>query len=147
MGRIDDPELGKLVAEWSDTLLNALDEVGRQKWPPFKERRGLLAQPRQIIPFSLEGPVQIGSQVCWALSHIQEPSTFDETGALSPGRREYWLIGLCPGRPVVMTIEGAQTVSVTLDTQADWRAALEQAVRTGPKLQTFYGNKGPLSHR
>jgi len=147
MGRIEDPELQILSAQWSQLIVDALDKIGREMWPPFRERRGLLAQSRQVIPYSLEGPTVIAEQLFWAVSHITRPSAFDDKGNLSRGERAYWVISLKPGSPPIMTVEGAQAISLPLDPTTDWQSSLNRVVQGGPKVETFYGNKGPLSHR
>jgi hypothetical protein len=147
MGRIDDAACQKLADAWSVRLLNALDELGCKTWPPFTAKRGFLAKPQEITPYSLEGPVQINGQVCWAVAHVRRPSSFSVAGTLSPGECDFWLIRLRPGDPPIMTIEGAETTSVAVSVGTDWQGVLEQAATAGPKREQFYGNKGPLRHR
>jgi hypothetical protein len=147
MGRIEDPELQLLSAQWSQQIFDALNRIGREIWPPFKERRGLLAQSRQVIPYSVEGPTVIAGQLFWAVSHTTRPSAFDDYGNLTPGERAFWVICVKPGSPPIMIVDGAQVISLPLDPTADWQSALNQAVQDGPKVESFYGNKGPLSHR
>lgn len=147
MGRIDDPELQRLIALWSEVILRELDRIGQQHWPPFKEKRGLLGKPREIIPYSVEGPRLLGARVCWALSHVRKPSSFDLTGSLLPGERAFWLLALQPGDPASLTIEGSQTIHLALTAVEDLQEALNRASLAGPKVEDFYGNKGPLNHR
>ena len=147
MGRINDPDCQRLAEEWSDRLLSALDDIGCRTWPPFIVKRGFLAKPQEITPYSLEGPVQIGAQVCWSVAHVRRPSTFNEMGILSPGERDFWFVCLRPGSPPTLTIEGAEVVRISLVAETDVQAALDQATDAGPKREEFYGNKGPLRNR
>ena len=147
MGRINDPDCQRLAEEWSDRLLTALDDIARNRWPPFIIKRGFLAKPQEITPYSLEGPVQMDAQVCWSVAHVRRPSTFNETGILSPGERDFWFVSLRPGSPPTLTIEGAKLFSLSLVAETDVQAALDRAAAAGPKHEDFYGNKGPLRHR
>ena len=147
MGQIQDPALQSLSVAWSQTFLDALDRIGREAWPLFKERRGLLGQSRTVIPYTLEGSIAVAGQVFWAVTHVSRPSGFDASGDLLRGERAYWLISLRPGGPPMMTIEGSKVINFPLDPSTDWQALLNQAVQAGPKVEEFYGNKGPLSHR
>ena len=147
MGRISDPLHQKLAEDWSERILSALNDLGTRTWPPFTVKRGFLAKPQVITPYSLEGPVPMGGKLCWAIAHIRRPSTFSVAGALSPGEREFWLVSLNPGSPPAISIEGAQVVTLSLDTESDLQTALNQAAAVGPKREEFYGNKGPLRHR
>lgn len=147
MGRISDPTYQKLAEDWSERILSALDDLGSRTWPPFKIKRGFLAKPQVITPYSMDGPVQVGEQLCWTVAHIRRPSTFSVMGALSPGEREFWLVSVTPGSPPHISIEGAQVVYKVLDTEVDFQNALDQAAVAGPKREEFYGNKGPLRHR
>ncbi|HEC23730.1 MAG TPA: hypothetical protein ENI95_12530 [Chloroflexi bacterium] len=147
MGRIRKPELQTLADEWSPVVRELLDQLGKKIWPPKKERPSLLQKPRLITRYSLEGPAQRGNELAWALSHTTRPSSFDDTGRLTEGEREFWLVTLRPGDPPTFRIEGAQVIAdIPADREA-LRKALRRARKMGPKVQTFYGNKGPLSHR
>ena len=147
MGRISDPACQKLAEDWSERILSALDELGRQTWPPFTVKRGFLAKPQIITPYSLDGPVQIGGLVCWAIAHISRPSTFNVVGNLSAGERDFWLVCLKPGSPPTLSVEGAKAVSREFAAETDLQTTLAQVAASGPKREEFYGNKGPLRHR
>src|SRR5262245_25437434 len=127
MGRISDPDCQKLADEWSLFVIAALDDLGRKTWPSFTVKRGLLAKPQEITPYSLDGPVQTGGQVCWAVAHIRRPSAFSSSGALSSGEREFWLIKINPGSPPALTVEGADIISTPLLAESDLQIALNQA--------------------
>ena len=145
MGRISDPPLRALAKTWTPVVFEVLDELGKRIWPPVKERPGLLGKPIVITRYSLEGPVQHGDEIVWALSHTSKPSTFDAQGNLTEGERLFWLVHLRTGRALVFRIEGRMIVDGVLANQRDLRDALKQA-EPYPIVETFYGNKGPLRH-
>jgi len=147
MGRISDAACQKLAEDWSERILSALDDLGRQTWPPFTVKRGFLAKPQVITPYSLDGPVQIGGRVCWAIAHINRPSTFNVAGDLSAGERHFWIVSLKPSSPPIFSVEGTEEFSRELVAETDLQTALTQAAAAGPKREEFYGNKGPLRHR
>lgn len=147
MRRIHEPELKALVEAWSPLVRAALEELGSQVWPPLQQKRGLLRKPNLIPRCLVEGPVRRGHEVRWALSHTSQPSTFDAQGNLTKGQRAYWIVGLVTGELPHLWVEGAgRTDPIPADLDA-LRQALEKALAEGPCLNTFYGNKGPLSHR
>ena len=147
MGRISDPACQELAEDWSERILSALDDLGQKTWPSITVKRGFLAKPQVIVPYTLEGPMEISGRVCWAIAHIHHPSTFSVAGTLSAGERDFWMVSLRPGSPPSVTIEGAKVVDRHLSEERDWQAALDQAAAAGPKREEFYGNKGPLRHR
>jgi hypothetical protein len=121
--------------------------MGKQVWPPFREKQGLFQKARMIDRFLIEGPVQRGSELWWAISHTNSPSTFDDEGNLTKGKRECWVLSLKDSPLVVLRIEGAAIQSVHLDSPATLRNTLDEARKKGPREDVFYGNKGPLSQR
>lgn len=143
MGRIS-PELESLADEWSPIVIDLLKRLGQDIWPIKKRRRSLFAKAETVIPYSIEGAVQQGGALRWSVFHTSRPSAFDDRGMLSKGQREYWLITLDSGLFTIEGLEIIRDVPVTVD-------ALTQAVtiaqQFGPKVEAFYGNKGPLSHR
>jgi hypothetical protein len=148
MGRIHEPGLRTLAEQWSPVVVDALSELGLQTWPPIKERQHLLAKPRTIQRFLIEGPARRGEGIVWALSHTSKPSYFDSQGRLTEGERKYWLVTLRTDQePPAFEIQGAQTTNgIPLEEQA-LAAAVKNAGKAGPKIDNFYGNKGPISHR
>ncbi len=146
MGRIVDRNLQALADQWSPTVRELLDEIGRQTWPPLKQRRGILGGSVLISRYSLEGPVQRNGELFWALSHTSKPSSFDDRGVLSEGERQFWLLALHPGDPPCFRLEGAAVHDSVPANAVVLREALHRARQAGPKIEAFYGNKGPLSH-
>jgi len=147
MGRIREPELQGLAEQWSSTVYEMLRSLGDQRWPPKKIRRGLFSRPEIIQRYTVDGPTQWGNTLVWAVSHTSRPSAFDDSGNLTKGEREFWIIKLDRGPTPLFSIEGAEILS---DIAADRNAlseALEQAQRSGPRVEEYFGNKGPLSHR
>lgn len=147
MGRIHNPALQTLADQWSDVITELLDRLGEQTWPPRKIRRGLLKKPEIVKRHLVEGPAQRGQGLVWALSHTSRPSSFDEEGNLSQGERHYWLLYLEVDSPPIFRIEGAGNVDDVPASRQNLERALEAARQQGPKIELFYGNKGPLSHR
>ncbi len=147
MGRIRQPELRDLADKWKPTVHELLDEMGRRTWRPKKERNWLFGETRVILRHSLEGPLPRGDAVAWALSHTSIPSSFDAQGTLSEGLREYWILSLELGPPPTFRIEGAESITNIPADERSLRQALVRARKQGPKVESFYGNKGPLSHR
>lgn len=145
MNGIEDPDLRALAEEWSPLVMELLDALGRAVWPPKKFRRWLLDKPQTLMRYMLEGPARQGDSVVWALSHTSRPSSFDYYGRLTPGERHTWVIRLSPGSQPEFTVEGAQTHDHVPADRDALRAALDAAKSAGPRVQTFYGNKGPLS--
>jgi hypothetical protein len=144
--RIDDLELQALAEQWSPVVIGLLHEIGQRVWPPLKTRRMLVRV--NIVPrYLVEGPAQWGDSLVWAVSHTINPSSFDDQGRLSKGERACWLVMLHPGQPPTFTLEGRQIATGIPAEQDALAPALSQAVQTGPKSETFYGNKGPLSQR
>src|SRR5687768_8825730 len=143
MGQLS-PELQPLADEWSPIVSGLLKRLGQDVWPSRKRRRWLLAKAETVIPYSVEGPSPHAGGLMWSLFHTSRPSAFDDRGMLSKGQREYWLITLESG---FFTIEGAQILSGIPATVDALTQSLIEAQQSGPKVETFYGNKGPLSHR
>jgi hypothetical protein len=121
--------------------------MGKQVWPPFREKQGLFQKARVIDRFLIEGPIQRGGELWWAISHTNSPSTFDDQGNLTKGKRECWVLSLKNGSAVILQIEGATIQSVHLESPKTLRDALDEARKNGPRDDVFYGNKGPLSQR
>lgn len=147
MGRIHEASLKGLVDSLSPVVKAALAALGGQVWPPYQQKRGLLRKPALVPRFMLEGPVQRGDEVLWAVSHTRKPSTFDAHGDLLQGEREYWIVALKAGEPPHFRIEGAGRLDGIAADAASLTEALQKARVEGPKYNTFYGNKGPLSQR
>lgn len=147
MGRIQEADLRSLIEFWSPVVTAALEHMGSQRWPPHQQKQGFLKRPKLIPRFMVEGPVRRGGEVLWAASHTISPSAFDTHGNLSEGRREYWIVALVAGEPPHIRIEGAQTMEGILAESKAFQAALAEALAAGPRNDTFYGNRGPLSHR
>ncbi len=146
MERLDNPALKALADAWSVRVFEQLDQLGREVWPPLRELKGLLPRPRLVERHWVEGPAMLGEGVAWAVSHTVKPSAFDERGRLSQGEREYWLALIRPGSPPLLTIEGAEVTTGPLGGPEALVQMVEQARRFGPRRESFYGNKGPLSH-
>ncbi len=148
MGRIHESGLRRLAEQWSPIVIDTLSGLGTQTWPPVKKRRHILEKPRIIQRFLIEGPASSGQDIIWALSHTSWPSYFDDRGRLTEGERKFWLITLhADQEPPVFEIQGAQTFnSIPLDRQA-FVKAVEKAGQAGPKVDHFYGNKGPITQR
>jgi hypothetical protein len=148
MGRIHESGLRRLAEQWSPIVIDALSELGSQNWPPVTQRRHLLAKPRIIQRFLIEGPAPRGKDIVWAVSHTSKPSYFDDKGRLTEGERKHWLVTLHTGqKPPVFEIQGVQTFNnVPLDKQA-FVEAIKKAGQAGPKIDTFYGNKGPITQK
>jgi len=145
VGRIQEPGLQSLVGFWSPLVKTALEQMGSQNWPPHQERRGFLKRPKPIPRFMIEGPAQRGGEILWAVSHTVSPSAFDQRGRLSQGQREYWIVGLETGGSPRFRIEGAEAIEGIPADQDAFQEALVRALAVGPKQNTFYGNRGPLS--
>jgi hypothetical protein len=140
--------LQSLAKAWSPVVLGALDELGKQSWPPLSERRGLLGKPRPTVTrYTLEGPKQRGNEFVWALSHTSRPSVFDDNGILTIGERHFWLVFLGTGSPSTFRIEGAEGLDEIPAEPQELKIALQRAGEVGPRVESFYGNKGPLTHR
>lgn len=147
MGRIIEPELAALAEKWSGIVRRLLEHIGKEMWPPVKEPQGLLERPRIVQRFVLEGPVRCPEGIAWAVSHTRRPSTFGDDGSLSEGEREFWKVILCVNDPHRFLVQGAQSIEdIALDEEA-LSAALEEATQSGPCIESFYGNRGPLSQR
>jgi hypothetical protein len=147
MGRISNPTLNALADQWSPVVHALLERTGAQHWPAKKERRSWLAKPKKVIRFGIEGPAPYEGGAAWALYHTSRPSTFDAQGVLSEGKRMFWLVELRPSDPPTFSIEGADAINgIPLEERA-LEKALSTAQKTGPKVETFVGNKGPLGHR
>lgn len=148
MGRIHESGLRLLAEQWSPIVINTLSKLGSQTWPPIKQRRHLLAKPRIIQRFLIEGPAPRGKDIVWAVSHTSKPSYFDDKGRLTEGERKYWLVTLQANQePPAFEIRGAQTFNnVPLNEQA-FVEAVRKAGQAGPIIDHFYGNKGPITHR
>lgn len=136
-----------LLEAWSPRVIAALQEIGKQRWPPYQQKQGFLKRPKPIPRFAVEGPVLREGEILWAASHTISPSTFDKRGNLTKGEREYWLIGLSAGELPEFRVEGAQVVGGIPASEDALQAALVEALAAGPRHDTFYGNRGPLSHR
>jgi hypothetical protein len=147
MGRIQEAGLQSLIELWSPVVKAALEQMGNQRWPPLQQKQGLLKRPKPIPRFMVEGPVLRGGEVQWAASHTISPSAFDIRGNLSEGQREYWIVALVAGEPPHIRVEGAQTLEDIPAENKAFQAALAEALAAGPRHDTFYGNRGPLSHR
>ena len=148
MGRIHESGLRLLAEQWSPIVIDTLSELGSQTWPPIKQRRHLLAKPRIIQRFLIEGPAPQGKDIVWAVSHTSKPSYFDDKGRLTEGERKYWLVTLHANQePPAFEIRGAHTFNnVPLNEQA-FVEAVRKAGQAGPKTDHFYGNKGPITQR
>jgi hypothetical protein len=147
MGRIREPELRALAERWSPVVRSLLGELGEKTWPPVKIRYNLLRKPRVIERHLIEGPVWQGRRLAWALSHTNKPSVFDDRGRLTQGERKYWVVALASANPVSFRVEGAGVVEGIPAEESALREAIEAAGRQGPKVGSFYGNKGPLTQR
>jgi hypothetical protein len=147
MGRITEPSLQSLATEWNENVRHELNELGKRRWPPFRESQGLFQRPRIIDRFVLEGPIQRGGELVWSISHTSRPSTFDDNGNLTEGRRECWILAIAKGSPVAFRLEGLTTYTGELTNLKELKVVLERAYKEGPRQDNFYGNKGPLSHR
>lgn len=147
MGRIREPELQALAEKWSPIVTALLDQLGQQVWHPKKVRRSLFVKPQVIIRHLIEGPTQRSGKVLWSLSHTLVPSAFDDSGTLTKGEREYWLVALQQGDPPTFLVSGKETIENIPAGERALEQALKQAQVQGPKVESFYGNKGPLSHR
>jgi hypothetical protein len=146
VGRIDDLELQALAEQWSQIVKELLHEMGQRVWPPLKTRRMLVRV--NIVPrYLVEGPAQWGDSLVWAVSHTINPSSFDDQGRLSKGERACWLVMLHPGPPPTFTLEGRQIATGIAADRDALAQAVNDSVQSGPKSETFYGNKGPLSQR
>jgi len=147
MGRIVDPILKSLSDQWSPLIRRLLDDLGTQAWGTAKKRRGLFKKAESIKRHFVEGPEVWSGKLCWAVSHTSTPSTFDEYGDLSEGKREYWIVRLSVnGDSPTFMIEGKEKIDgIALDSSALY-SAFEQAGKSGPQPDNFYGNKGPLTH-
>jgi hypothetical protein len=147
MGRIHDAELKALTDRWSSLVVRLLTEIAERQWPPRRVRRSLFKKPELVQRYLLEGPVPYRGGVAWAISHTSLPSAFDETGELSEGQREFYLVLLQDGAPPSFSIEGKTKQEQIAADEAAFTHAVHEAHRHGPKHDRFYGNKGPLSHR
>jgi hypothetical protein len=147
VGFIQEPELKTLVDLWSPVVVAALEKMGDTAWPPYREKQGLLRKPRLIPRFTLEGPIQRGADILWSVSHTVRPSFFDQHGHLTKGQREYWIVALSTGEPASFRIDGAHTINISATDSDALRQAIGEAQAAGPRQNTFYGNRGPLSHR
>lgn len=147
MGRIREPALRELAEQWSPIVQELLREIGQRVWPPKKIKHSLFSKPEVIIRFSIEGPVEHGNRAAWALSHTSRPSTFDVSGMLSEGEREFWLLTLENGNPPLFHLEGALLEERIPASRDRLLEALNSARKAGPRIETFFGNKGPLSHK
>ena len=147
MGRIREPALRELADQWSPIVQELLHEIGQRIWPPKKIKRSLFSKAEIIIRFSIEGPVEFGDRAAWALSHTSRPSTFDASGTLSEGEREFWLLTLENGNPPLFRIEGASVQDHIPANRDHLLEALNSARKAGPRIETYFGNKGPLSHK
>jgi len=136
-----------LIETWSPVVMAALQDIGTQYWPPHQEKRGLFRRPRLVPRFTLEGPTLRGGEVLWAASHTLKPSVFDTRGSLTEGEREYWIVGLACREPPCFRVEGAQHRADIPARAETLQAALLEALAAGPKHDSFYGNRGPLSQR
>jgi hypothetical protein len=146
VGRINDIELQQLAEQWSPVVYDLLHDLGRRVWPPLRTRR-MLVKVRLIPRYLVEGPAQWDDMLVWAVSHTSNPSSFDERGRLSKGERACWLVMLNQGESATFSIEGKQIISGITADREGLAQALSQAAQSGPKSETFYGNKGPLSQR
>jgi hypothetical protein len=147
MGVIRDRDTRALAETWSPVVCEILEKIGQRCWPPKKERQGLLARPKKVARYGIEGPTPHGDGVAWALYHTSRPSSFDSHGTLTEGEREYWLVTLHPGAPPTFSVRGADAINaIPLDRSA-LQQALAAAQEAGPRVEVFLGNKGPLSHR
>ena len=135
-----------LIDEWSAIIIDQLNQLGETAWPPKKLKHGLLAKPEIIARYLVEGPVLQGEKIVWAVSHTLKPSSFSPRGILEEGQRAYWLITLEVADPARFTITGSEEISGNVDLQT-LEAAFKQAKESGPLVESFYGNKGPLRHR
>lgn len=147
MGRITEPSLQSLAIEWNENIRHELNELAKKMWPPLRESQGLFQKPRVIDRFILEGPVQRAGELVWAVSHTSSPSTFDDDGNLTEGRRECWILAIAEGSPAAFRLEGSTTHTGELTNLKALKIVLERAYKEGPRQDTFYGNKGPLSQR
>ncbi len=147
MGRIREPALRDMADRWSPIVQELLREIGQRVWPPKKIKRSIFSKPELITRFSVEGPVELGDQAAWAVSHTSHPSGFDASGMLSEGKREFWLLTLENGNPPLFRIEGASVEERIPASRGSLLEALNSARKYGPKVETYFGNKGPLSHR
>jgi hypothetical protein len=147
MGRIREPELRALAERWSPVVRSLLDELGERMWPPAKIRYSLLRKPCVIKRHLIEGPVRQGRRLTWALSHTSKPSVFDDRGRLSQGERKYWILTLDSTNPASFHMEGTGVVEGVPAEESALREAIEAAGQQGPKVDNFYGNKGPLTQR
>jgi hypothetical protein len=141
-----EPDLQSLIDTWSSIVIEGLKQMGDHRWPPHQEKQGLLKRPKAIQRFAIEGPIPREGDVLWALSHTISPSTFDIRGNLTEGEREYWIVGLSPGKKPVFRVDGAKSAAGIPADQAKLQAALDDALAAGPRRDRFYGNRGPLSH-
>jgi hypothetical protein len=142
---IQKPELQALVESWSPVVTAALEQVGRQVWPPDQEKQGFLKKARLLPRHTVEGPVWRGGEVLWSVSHTILPSAFDIHGNLTEGLREYWIVALDTGQPPCLRIQGAGRLEDIPLAPGDFEQALARALVAGPQQNTFYGNRGPLS--
>ena len=147
MRRIADPVLQELAGQWAPRMRRLLDELGSRTWPPLKEKRGIFTPPASIVRFFIEGPGLRGDRILWAVSHTRRPSAFGLDGELSRGLREFWIVSLSAQSDPVFSIEGQQTVNSIPADENSLRQALLKTSEAGPQVQSFYGNKGPLSQK
>lgn len=147
MAQVEQPERQALLEAWSPRVIAGLQEIGKQRWPPYQLKQGFLKRPKAIPRFEVEGPIWREGEFLWAASHTISPSTFDKRGSLTKGEREYWLVGLSAGEAPEFRVEGAQAVGGIPASEDALQAALTEALASGPRRDTFYGNRGPLSHR
>jgi len=146
MEKIIEPDLQPLIDTWSPIVVAGLNQLGDQRWPPHQEKQGFLKRPKVIQRFAIEGPIQRGDEVLWAVSHTISPSTFDIRGNLTEGEREYWIVVLSAKDVPVFRIDGAQSDAGIPAKEDRLQAALDEALAAGPTRDKFYGNRGPLSH-
>jgi hypothetical protein len=146
MGRIREPELKALAERWTPIVVDLLNELGESTWKPVKERYSLLRKPLIVKRHLVEGPVQRGTKLAWAVSHTGRPSAFNERGVLGEGERRYWMVTLDTTGPLSFRVEGAGVVEGITPEAGALKEALQKARGEGPKVEVFYGNKGPLSH-
>jgi hypothetical protein len=147
MGQMNDPVLKELAGQWTPRVRRLLEEVGNRTWPPLKEKRGLFNPPASIMRFLIEGPVLREDRILWAVSHTRRPSAFGLDGELTQGLREFWIISLSVQSAPAFSIEGQQAANSIPADENSLKQALLNASATGPQVQSFYGNKGPLSQK
>ena len=145
MQRTINPDTQSLIDEWSPAIVEYLGNLGERTWPLKKIRHKPFKKPEIVVRHLVEGPEQRGEKIMWAVSHTLMPSSFSPSGILEEGQRAYWLITLEVAVPVRFTITGNEEITGILELQA-LEAAFKQAKESGPLVESFYGNKGPLSH-